>query len=91
MIRLKKKTFELKPISKDEFEKLSKRVTYYDKIVRQFMKGKDDIIEVCVEGAKINTVYTGLKKYAQRKNYPFLLRRREGRLFLLKVKKQENP
>ena len=53
-------------------------------MVEDLLKGNDDIVEVIMPNKKLETLYTGLKAYSQRHNFPFLVRKREGRLFLLK-------
>jgi len=78
------KAYSLKPISKEDFEKLSPRRTNYVEIVDEFLRGNDEIVEIVMPNKKVNTIYGGLKAFMQRKNYPFLLRKREGRIFLLK-------
>lgn len=79
-------TLELKPISKENFEKLSPRRTDYTPIVEEFLKGDDDIMEVILEpNRKPQTTYQSLKSHSQRLGYPFLVRRREDRIFILKV------
>lgn len=78
--------FELKPISKKEFKKLSPRRTYYHDIVEQFLNSNHDIMELFLKEVKPQTAYQSLKAHSKRLGYPFLVRRREKRLFLLKVK-----
>lgn len=85
---VKSKTFELKPISKAEFDKLNPRVTIYNEIVEAFLKGNDDIQEVTLENITAKNAYSTLKSHSKRHNYSFLVRRREKRVFLLKVKSE---
>lgn len=81
---MKEKEYQLKPISKEEFDKLQPRRTSYKDMVEELLKGDDEIVEVIMPNKKLITLYTGLKAYAQRHTYPFLVRKREGRIFLLK-------
>ncbi|RLI46931.1 hypothetical protein DRO69_02070 [Candidatus Bathyarchaeota archaeon] len=78
------KPYRLKPISKEEFNKLAPRKTDYTEMINNFLKGNDDIVEVIMPNKKFVTLYAGLKAYAKRHNHPFLVRKREGRIFLLK-------
>lgn len=86
---VKSKTFTLKPINKTEFDKLNPRITIYNEIVNAFLKGDDDIQEVILNNITAPNAYTTLKAHSRRHNYSFLVRRREKRLFLLKVKSSE--
>lgn len=81
-----KPKFTLKPIEKEEFERLSPRRTYYNDIVEQFLASNAEIMEVTIEDVKPQTAYQSLKSHSQRLGYPFLVRRKEKRLFLLKRK-----
>jgi len=78
--------FKLKPISKKEFERLSPRRSNYKLVIQEFLNSNHDVMEIQIEGTttKPTTIYQSLKRHAKRKNYPFLVRRREGRIFLLK-------
>ena len=86
---VKSKEYTLKPISKQEFDKLNPRLTIYSDIVAEFLKSNDDIMEVILPNTNPRSAYTSLKGHSQRNNYAFLVRRRERRIFLLKVKKGE--
>jgi len=86
---VKPKSFELKPISKAEFDKLYPRLTVYSEIVQQFLESNHDIAEVRLDNIIAKYAYPTLKQHAKRHNYSFLVRRRENRIFLLKVKSKE--
>lgn len=84
-----KPKFQLKPIERKEFEKLSPRRTYYHDIVEKFLSSNHDIMELLLEGTKPQTAYQSLKSHSQRLGYPFLVRRKEKRVFLLKRRNDE--
>jgi len=86
---MKEKKYELVPISKKDFEELSPRLTFYHPIIEEFLSGNHDIMEVKISTAKPQTVYQSLKSHSQRLGYPFLVRKRQGRIFILKVKPKE--
>jgi len=86
---VKSKTYTLKPISKQEFDKLNPRLTIYNDVVTEFLKSNDDIMEVILPNTNAHSAYTSLKAHSRRNNYAFLVRRREKRIFLLKVNKGE--
>ena len=84
-----KKPYQLKSITKEEFDKLSPRRTHYHPIVEEFLKSNHDIMELTLPNTKPQTAYQSLKSHSQRLGYPFLVRKREGRIFLLKVPKKK--
>jgi len=80
----KTEPYTLKPITKEKFNQLSPRKTFYHEIIDTFLKSKQDIMELTVPNKSITTLYQGLKAHAHRVNNSFIVRKREGRIFLLR-------
>lgn len=83
---VKSETYTLTPITKAEFDMLHPRLTIYNEIIQDFLQSNEDIVEVTLNNITAKNAYATLKAHSKRHNYSFLVRRRENRIFLLKVK-----
>lgn len=92
MKKKEKLRFKLEPISKEELDAIPRRSgrSIYVPYVEKFLANNDDIAEfVPLQNVKTKTVYQALKHYAERVNFAFLVRQRQGRIFLLKSSQKE--
>ena len=86
-----KEQISLKPISKKEVEKLkemSGRAVYVP-LIRKFLESNDDAVELIIpQDIPHRRPYQALLRYAKNHDFPFVVRQRQKRIFLLKVNKK---
>jgi len=87
----KKPEIQLKPISKQEFAKIKKAPprNLYVPFIKQFLEESNDVAELLVPKDYLKKAYQAVKRYSKDHDFPFVVRKREFRIFLLKTSCQE--